>query len=80
MGAMTFSRMRQSDYWTDKFSGPPCRTLADMTEEEIQAIEREYGCPVIRPTSKVARGSGTRSQSGRGRRRTRVETAQLAAP
>lgn len=33
-----------------KFPGPPCRTLADMTEAEIVAIEREYGCPVIRPT------------------------------
>jgi hypothetical protein len=26
-----------------------CRTLADMTEEEIIAIELEYGVPVIRP-------------------------------
>ncbi len=32
-----------------KFPGPPCRTLADMSEAEIVAIEREYGCPVIRP-------------------------------
>lgn len=32
-----------------QFHGPPCRTLADMTEAEILAIEREYGCPVIRP-------------------------------
>jgi hypothetical protein len=32
-----------------KFPGPPCRTLADMTEAEIAALEREYGCPVVRP-------------------------------
>lgn len=30
---------------------PPCRTLADMTEEEIQDIERRYGMPVIRPSA-----------------------------
>ena len=28
---------------------PPCRTLADMTEEEILDIEKRYGMPVIRP-------------------------------
>jgi hypothetical protein len=28
---------------------PPCRTLRDMTEEEILAIEKQYGVPVIRP-------------------------------
>ena len=26
-----------------------CRTLRDMSEREIRALEREYGCPVIRP-------------------------------
>jgi hypothetical protein len=25
------------------------RTLADMTEREIKALERQYGCRVIRP-------------------------------
>ena len=25
------------------------RTLNDMSESEIRALEREYGCPVIRP-------------------------------
>lgn len=25
------------------------RTLADMTEEEIRALELKYGCPVRRP-------------------------------
>lgn len=39
----------------DRYPGPPCRTLADMTEEEIVAIEREYGCPVIRPGTALAR-------------------------
>jgi hypothetical protein len=34
-----------------KAQPPPMRTLADMTEPEICAIEREYGCPVIRPSS-----------------------------
>ncbi len=27
---------------------PPCRTLADMTPEQIAALEREYGAPVRR--------------------------------
>ena len=31
-----------------KIAGPPVRTLADMTEDEIKAIEREYGAPVLR--------------------------------
>ncbi len=31
------------------FGHPPCRTLRDMTEPEIRALERTYGCPVIRP-------------------------------
>jgi len=29
---------------------PPVRTLRDMSEEEITALEEYYGCPVIRPT------------------------------
>jgi hypothetical protein len=28
--------------------GAPVRTLADMTPDEIAAIEAEYGCPVLR--------------------------------
>ncbi len=28
------------------FEGPPCRTLADMSPEEIRAIEAQYGMPV----------------------------------
>lgn len=28
---------------------PPVRTLADMSEDEIVAIEKRYGMPVIRP-------------------------------
>lgn len=28
---------------------PPCRTLSDMSEIEILAIEEEYGAEVIRP-------------------------------
>lgn len=31
------------------FPGPPCRTLRDMTEAEICAIEKEYGASVLRP-------------------------------
>lgn len=31
---------------------PPVRTLWDMSEEEITALEEQYGCPVIRPTEK----------------------------
>ncbi len=37
------------DHLPMKFRGPPCRTLRDMTEAEIVAIEREYGARVIRP-------------------------------
>lgn len=33
-------------------SPPVCRTLADMTEAEIVALEKHYGCPVIRPKKK----------------------------
>ena len=29
-----------------RFDGPTCRTLDDMTEEEINEIEKQYGCPV----------------------------------
>lgn len=29
-----------------EYQGPPCRTLADMTPQEIAAIEQLYGCPV----------------------------------
>lgn len=67
-----WTKTKRNPYW-DRFEGPPCRTLADMTEAEIRALEREYGCPVIRPT-KAAPKSGTRSRSGRGQRRTRAET------
>ena len=35
----------------------PARTLEDMTEEEILALEREYGCKVHRP-EKSLDGSG----------------------
>jgi len=31
-----------------RFEGQPCRTLADMSENEIREIEREYGCKVRR--------------------------------
>jgi hypothetical protein len=35
------------------------RTLNDMSEREIQALEREYGCPVIRPQRRVRRRRST---------------------
>jgi hypothetical protein len=28
------------------FDGPPVRTAKDMSQEEIAAIESQYGCPV----------------------------------
>jgi hypothetical protein len=31
------------------------RTLADMTEREIKALERQYGCRVIRPEVRTRR-------------------------
>ena len=33
----------------EKFGHPPCRTLRDMSEEEILELERIYECKVIRP-------------------------------
>jgi len=36
------------------------RTLSDMSEREIRALERFYGCPVIRPT-RPARGRAARA-------------------
>lgn len=46
----TFEQNRPVRSWlTMDFYGPPCKTLADMTEAEIVAIEQTYGAPVIRP-------------------------------
>jgi hypothetical protein len=73
-----WTKTKRNPYW-DRFEGPPCRTLADMTEAEIVAIEREYGCPVIRPTSRAAQGSETRSRQGRGRRPSRAGTPTVAS-
>lgn len=33
---------------TITFVGPPCRTLDDMSPEEIAAIEAQYGAPALR--------------------------------
>jgi len=30
------------------FGGPPCRTLDDMSDDEIRAIEQQYGAEVRR--------------------------------
>lgn len=53
-GAWTPQRRGTPEAWMQKLGYTPaalrCRTLADMTEEEIIAIEIEYGVPVIRPT------------------------------
>ena len=35
--------------WRYNCDPPPCRTLADMSEREILALELEYGAPVQRP-------------------------------
>lgn len=32
------------------------RTLQDMSEREIRALERQYGCTVIRPAVRPRRG------------------------
>ena len=34
---------------------PNCLSLSDMTEEEILELERQYGCPVIRPGQRTHR-------------------------
>ncbi len=61
-GAWTPQRRGTPEAWMQKLGYTPaalrCRTLEDMTEEEIVAIELEYGVPVIRP------------KRGRGKRRT----------
>ena len=47
------------------------RTLADMSEKEIKALEQQYGCPVQRPTKMKGTTPSTNSfavPSGRGRR------------
>ena len=36
---------------------PPVRTLKDMSEREIRALEEEYQCPVIRPVDLEATSS-----------------------
>lgn len=43
------------------------RTLVDMTEREIRALERFYGCPIIRPerTSRTGRATRRRPVSRR---------------
>jgi hypothetical protein len=62
-GAWTPQRRGSPEAWMKKLGYTPaalrCRTLADMTEEEIVAIEIEYGAPVIRP------GRGNRRRSAR---------------
>lgn len=42
--------------WPDGpgFSMPAVRTLEDMTEEEIRALEARYGVPVRRPSKAVS--------------------------
>jgi len=37
------------------------RTLADMNEAEIRALEQQYGCPVIRPQRTKRRAGMTAS-------------------
>jgi hypothetical protein len=35
--------------WEPPAEPPPVRSLKDMTEAEIQALEKQYGVPVKRP-------------------------------
>ena len=50
-----YRSMSQSEY-TEMVKRTKLRTLLDMSEREIRALERQYGCPIIRPT-KRRRGS-----------------------
>jgi hypothetical protein len=45
-----------------QFEPAPVRTLADMSEEEIVALEKRYGCPVRRPNRENR--DGTASERG----------------
>ena len=41
-----------ADMRADAYANPGrlhCKTLATMSEREIRALEKHYGCPVIRP-------------------------------
>lgn len=40
------ARVFGTDNRVIEFRAPPCRTLKDMTREEIWAPERQYGCRV----------------------------------
>ena len=39
--------------WSPPGNYPTVRTLRDMTEAEIAALEKKYGCPVKRPGPKT---------------------------
>ena len=49
------ARERTYDEFTALRQATKLRTLHDMTEREIRALERYYGCPVIRPEGRRAR-------------------------
>jgi hypothetical protein len=63
-GAWTPQRRGTPEAWMQKLGYTPaalrCRTLADMSEEEIVAIEKEYGVPVIRPNGRAKPRRGSR--------------------
>lgn len=48
---------RSDEEYKQLVAATKLRTLRDMTEPEIQALERFYGCRVIRPRVRARRTS-----------------------
>lgn len=48
-------RGRTSSEYTELVRATKLRTLQDMSEREIRALERQYGCSVIRPPKRARR-------------------------
>jgi hypothetical protein len=61
-GNSSTQRERTFDEFATLRAATKLRTLADMSEREIRALERFYGCPVIRP-EKAPRRARRVSQS-----------------
>jgi len=59
----TATRARTVDEFAALREATKLRTLRDMTEREIRALERYYGCHVIRPDRLSARRARRVSQS-----------------
>lgn len=50
-GAWGFTGQRPTDqpHYREMVRNTKLRTLSDMSEREIRALEQHYGCPIVRP-------------------------------